>query len=304
MSYHRGLLNVLKIMGWLRPPGMTPVQLAQRLDMSTRSVYRYLETLQEAGFDLERDGNRYVLKMTPHLRPEAVFSSSEMDLLQNLTQGLPEQHPLRTHLLTKLQQSLPRQEAAWRVAAALSAQHIEKLQEAIRRSKQVVLKNYHSLQNDSVRDRLVEPIEPAADWIYLQAYEIDSGKTKSFKIARIGEVLITDHHQCYQKHHTHEEADPFGMSGGVSREVVMRLSPRAAHLLQEEHPRAQEWLDLLNNKPESGSLYKGPVKGFEGIGRFLLSLPGEFEVIEPPELTAYLQEQNQRFHFLEADEPE
>ncbi|PSR02132.1 MAG: hypothetical protein BRD50_07625 [Bacteroidetes bacterium SW_11_45_7] len=67
------------------------------------------------------------------------------------------------------------------------------------------------------------------------------------------------------------------MNGEPVAEVHLKLSPRAANLLKEEFPAAT-------------AIWRGEVKGFEGVGRFVLGFPGEVEALAPQRLIDYLHE--------------
>jgi hypothetical protein len=57
--------------------------------------------------------------------------------------------------------------------------------------------------------------------------------------------------------------------------VEALLSLKACNLLGEEYPLAKKHLTQKNG----GYRLEIPVAGFEGIGRFVLGLPGEVEVL-------------------------
>jgi len=56
------LMKCLTIMERLHTRKMTPIALAKSADLNRRSVYRYLKTLEEAGFPIDKDEfNRYFI---------------------------------------------------------------------------------------------------------------------------------------------------------------------------------------------------------------------------------------------------
>jgi hypothetical protein len=75
------------------------------------------------------------------------------------------------------------------------------------------------------------------------------------------------------------------MSGTEPIPVVLKLSDRAHRLMEEEFPDTTYYI----KKNTEGAIYNGAVYSFEGIGRFILGLLGEVEVVEPLELTRYIE---------------
>jgi proteasome accessory factor C len=80
--------------------------------------------------------------------------------------------------------------------------------------------------------------------------------------------------------------DVFGLTGDAWMDVKLKLSPLAYNLLVEEFPLAKQFA----KRRKEGTFFVGPVRHWKGIGRFVLGLPGEIEVIAPEELRAYLKE--------------
>ena len=295
MSYQRGLLNVLKILAWVQPPGMTPAHLAERLELSTRSVYRYLVTLEEAGFEMEREEGRYYISGQKRSNLLSRLSREEVGLLRELVNGLPEQHARRYHLLSKLEGHEGTAEAgdgAWMLTAAANARNINRLRQAIAQKRPVILKKYHSLHRGAVRDRRVNPLALDENWVYLHAYDPEKEVVKLFKISRMAEVSILQYTFDLTAIHQVYEPDIFGISGPEAHDTEILLSERAKALMLEEFPPAKDW---VSTDPKTKlPVYRGPVRGWEGIGRFLLGLPGEWKVVAPPALQNYLSRQLQR----------
>ena len=75
------------------------------------------------------------------------------------------------------------------------------------------------------------------------------------------------------------------MAGGKPLHVKLTMKLRAAELLKEEYPLAKE---LIHPDRNGHFIFEGTVNGFEAISRFILGLMDEVEVLEPPDLKAYL----------------
>jgi hypothetical protein len=68
---------------------------------------------------------------------------------------------------------------------------------------------------------------------------------------------------------------------------------RAKQLLIEEHPAT---LPFVKRQGPHWH-FEGALMGFEDVGRFILGLPGEVKVLEPPELWDYVLEKIEKAYW-------
>ena len=84
-------------------------QLAERLDMSRRTVYRYIDTFREAGFVIKKSGDCLRLdKESPHFRdiPQLVhFTEEEALILKNAIENIDDNTILKQTTTGKLYSS-------------------------------------------------------------------------------------------------------------------------------------------------------------------------------------------------------
>ena len=71
--------------------------------------------------------------------------------------------------------------------------------------------------------------------------------------------------------------------------VKIRLSMLACNLLKEEYPLSKK--HIIETK--AGFLFEAPIAGYEGVGRFVLGLPGEVAVEASEAFENYLQHKRQ-----------
>lgn len=259
-------------------------QLAGILEISTRSIYRYLDLLTEVGYLVDQDleGRPFIFNEQPE--EDQLFTPEEAKLVNDLLAGASK-HPLTESIRKKLYQSSELSALPDNLIKAHTGMVVRKLAEAIENKRQVILKKYESASSETVTDRQVEPLLLTENYTMLSAYEKASDKVKIFKIERISGVEQLEEPCVYITKAPLKTPDAFGMVGDEKIEVKLLLSQRAAMLLREEHPLCIPGISF--DKEKGKWVYCGVVKDFKGVGRFILGLPGEVEVKEPEGLKEY-----------------
>lgn len=311
MNEHKRLYNLLQLISLLSKPGGYQVQrLAKRFGVTARTVYRYFEILRECGFVLEKSGSRYRFKNAPesqNILP--LFSAEEAAVINKAVLSLHPDYPIKTGLLKKLRIMADPSHLSELIVDAHASGIISSLLEAIRGQKRVILQNYHSPSSDTLLNREVDPLGFSINMKYLYAFDPDHQKTVQFKPERIGRVVITGIVFEPDERYRIEKPDLFGMNGQPQTDVTLSLNRRALHLLLEEFPESRNIIkDLEGFKNLPGLDGKAPdrtrlnvnlpVKGFDGVGRFVLGLPGEAVPLGPPEFLAYLDKRRNRSSFI------
>jgi proteasome accessory factor C len=280
------LLKLFQIIAVLKSGHFAIKQLADRFDSSARTIYRYISLLEEANFLVEQDfQNRYFIATSEDDPSQSQFTIEETKLIKKLIQGGASDNPLKTTLLKKLALNSEMDSMPRLFVKARQGKFVEELAEAIRNRKQVVLKNYHSANSNEVRDRLVEPIHFGDNYSAVMALDTQDKVCKQFKIDRIGEVIEMDKSFVFGDLHKTTSTDIFGFTGESKETVILKLSMRAFLLLREEHPLSIPYTE----KKEDHYLFTGPVASFEGVGRFVLGLIDEIQVIGNPSFREYVQ---------------
>lgn len=285
------ILRVFQLIGLLKGGGRTVDQLAQQLDTTSRTIYRYFKLLEEIGFIIDQDFNgRYFIHQQDGENAEDRFTLEEVSIMRQLIQSAAGKHPLRATILKKLAfhseaKELPEQFLKLRVAKIFRL-----LSEAIEAGKQVVLKNYHSANSQEITDRLVEPFQFGEGFQSVVAFDNKDKICKHFKLERIGEVMILDKPYKFQKLHKKSNTDIFGLSGRKQYWITLKLSLRAFVLLREEFPLAQPYLEKIESEEEKKYTLHAPILNFKGAGRFVMGLADEITIINPPEFKAYVKE--------------
>ena len=111
---------------------------------------------------------------------------------------------------------------------------------------------------------------------------------KTFNIGRIqGEVEILDEAWKYTTQHIFYYTDIFGFSSEHPVRVKLVMGRLASRVLMEEYMIEENQFVIIDDHHWMIAL---KVCGFKGIGRFVLGLLNDIEVVDSPEFMAYLRE--------------
>ncbi len=263
--------------------------LAERLDMSRRTVYRYIDTFREAGFVVKKSGDRIRLdKESPHFKDISQlvhFTEEEAVILRRAIESVDDTNLLKQNLKRKLYSVYDSKTLANTVVKGRNARNVHELIDAIENGRQVLLKEYRSAS--SVRDRLVEPFAFTTNYVNVWCYDCDAHTNKIFKTARIGSVELLESEWQHKTEHSQGFVDIFRMNGHKRKRVRLELGIMASNLLLEEYPLAERDLtQIAGNR----WLLDTEVADYAGIGRFTVGLLDDVKIVDSPEFSQYLRE--------------
>lgn len=288
------LLRLMKYMSG--PVDYSVPELAERLETSSRTIYRYILSFKDAGFFVRKiNGNSYKLGKLPRISVDldnlVYFSDEEASLVNALLDQLEPTNSLKSNLKSKLSAICSTLPITDYVSKRSNAAYVADLGRAIESKLQAVLRRYESGHSNTVRDRYIEPFGFTTDFIDVVGYDTEDGRNKIFKISRIGEVDVTESPWEYEEQHKKLDRDVFRISGDVSYHVRLRLSSMAKNLLEEEYPISSKHVQAENGE----WILDTVVHGLKGVGRFVAGLMDEVEVLEGEDLKAYLKEYGKKF---------
>lgn len=265
-------------------------ELADRLDTSWRSIYRYIDTLKSAGFAVEKVyGNVYRLVSMKDARFDlskvVMFSDEEAAIVNGMIDGLDNTNALKIGLKRKLAAVYDSTSIANYIGSKSNAANTQAIAEAIRERRKVVLKDYESSHSGQVRNRLVEPFQFTTNYVDAWCFDLEDGANKRFKIARIGEVEVLPDEWTAETSHRAQPMDAFRMNGEKPIRIRLILSLRAKNLLVEEYPLAEKGISFKDGR----WIYEGDIYALQGAGRFVVSLFHEIEIAEGDALKDYVE---------------
>ena len=319
-NQHR-IYRVFQLINQLQAgPAKSSGSLAKMLGVTVRSVYRYLDLLEQLGFRVEKDAHgKFFLAAsgiygpTPEgftadgSTPEGAapqpepFTPQESAYLAQLVLATGRDHPLAEGVLLKV---LPMEQSVGSELVALDlavlevgarmvfrahlAKAVEALSYAIQHKRQVVLRGYYSANSQTQSDRRVEPQCFTDNFATLSAYEPTSGTNKYFRVERISAVEVLPDAMEHEEKHAYFKPDVFGFQGQHEPlQVEWTMTLRASLLLQEEYPMSRA---LVVPADEPGRYrFSATVYSYKGPGRFVLGFLDDVDVTGSDGFRKYLR---------------
>ena len=281
------LLRVMKML--TANNSLTVDEIAEQLSISPRSVYRYIDTFREAGFVIKKKNNCIKLdKSSPYFKDISDllhFSPEEAYILKEAIESIDENNVLKQNLKKKLYTVYNYNILAETIVNGKNGRNVERLVDAIESRRPVILRNYSSAHGNDIRDRCVEAFAFTTNYVQVWCYCPDENCTKLFKVSRIGSVDIQPGYWKHTRKHKTGKIDIFRMNSSETFHITLKLGLRAMNLLVEEFPLAAPQLRKL---PGNQWLLDTDVCSPEGVGRFVMGLPEDIEIINSPELKEYI----------------
>lgn len=263
--------------------------LAERLSMSRRTVYRYIDTFREAGFVIKKSGDHIRLdKESPHFKDISQlvhFTEEEAVILKRAIESIDDTNLLKQNLKRKLYSVYDNKILADTIVRGSNSATVHTLIEAIEEQKQVKLCSYRSAHGSVARDRMVEPFAFTTNYIQIWCYDTEDNTCKLFKLSRIGSVEKLDNQWQHQAEHRQGNIDIFRMNGEQSLHICLSLGMMARNLLIEEYPLAEKYLSASD---DGRWLLDTTVANYAGVARFVVGLMDDIKIIDSPELEQYI----------------
>lgn len=268
---------------------LTVEEIADRLSISPRSVYRYVDTLREAGFVVKKvNGFIKLDKSSPYFKDisELIhFTKEEAFILKSAIESIDDNNFLKQNLKKKLYTVYDYKILAETIVNSKISRSVKSLVQAIEEKQCVILKNYYSSHGNDIRDRKVEPFAFTTNYEQVWCYCFEENENKLFRLSRIGGVELLLQQWEHESAHKMGYMDVFRMHSNNKVKIKLKLGIRSTNLLTEEFPLASKELKKLSNNKW---LLDTEVCSFEGVGRFVIGLIEDIEIIDSTEFKTYL----------------
>jgi predicted DNA-binding transcriptional regulator YafY len=297
------------------PDGMRPKDIAERLGMSVRNVYRDLRALEsEVGLPTWAEEGRWGILDTAFLPPLKLTLSEAMAVFLGarlMVRYADKYDPDLGSAFEKLAETLPetlREHVARSLDVLQDApldpdfiDHVRQLTRAWAERRVVEIEYegaaYEGRPGERSR-RTVRPflIEPSLQThaLYLLGWDEDRGAMRTFKIERIRDVRVTPRGFEPPEGAMLERDLRRGwdiIADQPPTDVVLRFSPAVADRVLETtwHP-----LQQTEREPDGSLGWRSTVSGVIEIRLWILSWGDDVEVIEPAELRAQVRDIHRR----------
>lgn len=271
------------------PPARTVAQLMSRLGMKQSALYRHIKLLKEIGYPIKTDENHRKYIAFSLSSGNSVLEPQELDYINDALLKTVESDFLKTSILHKLNRNLSLIPLADALPQLHNSRMLRLITNALEEAWCIKIKNYHSVGSNTITDRHIEPLELTQENRYLIGWDLDKDRQSQFKLERIGSIVLLEK-EPITPGRIATPTDIFGLTGDEWKQVRIKLKNIAHHLLSEEFPRARPYI----RKMKGEYYFDGPVRNWKGVGRFVLGLPGELEVIAPEEFKEYLVQRLKR----------
>lgn len=283
------LLRLMKLL--TANNSLTVDEIAAKLAISQRSVYRYIDTFREAGFVIKKVDNYIKLdKSSPYFKDISQlihFTEEEAFILKSAIENIDENNLLKQNLKKKLYTVYNYNILAETIVSGKNGKNVQQLVEAIENKRSVILRNYSSAHGNDIRDRHVEAYAFTTNYVQVWCYCQEENSNKLFKVSRIGSVDVLPEVWQYEENHKSGCIDIFRMNSCEMKHIKLKLGLRSANLLIEEFPLSTKHLQKL---PNNEWLLDTDVCSFDGVGRFVMGLLDDIEIIESQEFEQHIAE--------------
>ena len=257
-------------------------EIARRLDgseraVSTRTAYRYLESLKEAGMAVNSDENGFYLAQynqnTKTIKKIINFSEEETDIINSMIEELGNQgddfsKKLRLKLFSTLNC----------VTSFAKDEKIDNIKEAIREKKKVTLRKYVSVSENIPKDRIVEPIKLDVVQYCVLCFDIEKRDTRLFKLNRTEQVILENNWE-YEDLHSEPFKDIFRWIGTRKYNIEILLNNISRNIILEDYPESRLSIEECDYCSEFKYKLKTDVSSLLAPTNFVLSMGNNVEVL-------------------------
>ncbi len=270
-------------------------ELAERMDMGVRNIYKRLKTLRECGYFCveQRDGYYHIRHDSPffsHIGELVHISSEEAVVLQRIiaASGADTHNTLVRRLTAHLKRIADDHLVADTPMQQRMALCQSQLFKAIEQRLCAVLVGYRSVNSQTSSNRRVEPFAFLPGNEEVRCYEISSGRCKTFKLSRMESVQLVELFWQHQERHDRLFTDMFHYTGLQRAHVEMRLGLAAHQLLVEQCPEAERYMQQQSDRLWT---LDAQLCSYQAIARFALGIMSDIEVVGDKDFIGYLRQQ-------------
>lgn len=273
-------------------------QLCDRLEISRRNLYYYIEGFRENGFIVEKKGQIYRLdKSSPFFKEitELIhFTEDEAITMRHVLESASDTSIQVRNLKNKLYKLYDFDILANVTTRLQAAKNISTIYDAIKEHRQIKICAYSSPHSKTTSDRIVEPFLFMNGNNEVRCFELKSRINKTFKISRMGNVELLDLLWSNEDKHAKIYTDIFQFSGEKRMPVSLQLGQLSYNILKEEYPESEKFIKNINDECW---ILSTEVCSYKGIGRFVLGLHEDIKILSNDDFRDFLNQEVTKIHF-------
>lgn len=270
--------------------GYTAIELSKLMNISRRQIYYLLDFIKSAGFILFKKDNKFHIDRRSlfftKLSQTLQFTDDELHTIYNILLMADNNSDMVSQLRAKLDRTYNFSES---VNSTTWKNHINKVKiitNAIKNKKMLRFVDYSSPHSHSVTNRVVEPFLLMNNNQDVRCHEIETRTNKTFRLNRIQHIETLNTQWIYECYHRQVFTDIFMFSSETHYNVKLRLGQLAYNIFVEEYPHGAKYLSPIS---EQDWLLNIEVCDFRGLGRFVLGLYLDIDILENDAFKAYIQ---------------
>jgi predicted DNA-binding transcriptional regulator YafY len=285
---------------------VTAQEIADRFNMSLRTVYRDIKALDESGVPVIGEAGSGYTIMEGYRLPPVMFTQEEAaalllggKLAAHMTDASVKKHfetalfkikavlrstdkdqmDILADSIEILRSRIPNEDAP--------SQHLTALQKAIADKRSIFIL-YHSNYNEEVSERVIEPIglcHYSSNWHLIGWCRLRNGY-RDFRVSRIKRLQLKDEQFDLSVHPSLQEYIKSMAHSHDLQEVVLRFDKDVVKYLENQ----KYWYGFVRQEEEEDFVRMHFVTGsLEGLGRWLLMYTNGVRIESPASLHTMMQ---------------
>lgn len=267
-------------------------ELCERMELSRRNFYYLLDFIKHAGFIVfKHEGFYHIDRRSPfftQLLQAIQFTDNDVRTIHSLLTMAGDNSMMVNRLRRKIESAYALSVSTHSPIRRQVDSKLKVLRKAMEHKRMVRLVGYSSPHSHTVKDRIVEPFLLLHDDQDVRCYELLSHENKTFKLSRMERVEEVDVPWLHENQHRQVFTDIFMFCGEDRHRVKLRLGQLSHNLFIEEYPQGEY---LVTPDGDDTWLLDIEVCDYRGLGRFVLGLFKDIEIVEGDGFREYMREE-------------
>ena len=270
--------------------GYTAIELSKKMNISRLQIYYLLDFIKSAGFILFKQDNKYHIdrrsSFFAELSQTLQFTDTEIRTIYNMLLMTDNSNDMVNQLRAKLDRTYNFSQNIPPAKQQAYINNVKIITNAIRNKRMLRFVGYSSPHSHSFSDRVVEPFLLMNNNQDVRCHEIETKMNKTFRLNRIQHIEPIDVPWIYEHCHRQMFTDIFMFSSETHYNVKLRLGQLAYNIFIEEYPHGVKYISAID---EQNWLLDIEVCDFRGLGRFVLGLYSDIDILANDDFKTYIR---------------